>query len=225
MKLRPVFLSCFLLALGSLSAMAAGPELAESKKKPDGLSKGIGAQLAATGHTIKGDDGLICEIWLAKDIEAKPGFKPTLSVKYPFMPGQLVGALQIGKVGQFTDFRGQELNSGVYTLRYAQQPVDGNHIGTSQLADFLLAVPAAEDTDPKPVTSGQILAQKSAKSAGTSHPAIFSLLPVEKPVEAATLAHEEDHDFWILSVNASTKQKDKTKTVPMRIVAIGRSPE
>ena len=55
----------------------------------------------------------------------------------------------------FTDFRGQEIKKGVYTLRYGQQPEDGNHIGTSELADFLLAIPAGVDSGMQVRLSGE----------------------------------------------------------------------
>ena len=154
-------------------------------------------------------------------------FKPTLSVKYPFTAGQLVGLLQVHAKTGYTDFRGQELKPGVYTLRYGQQPEDGNHVGTSELADFLLALPAKVDQDPKPIFGFEDLSSKSAKSAGATHPAIFSMVPGgKKPIKTAAVTHDEDHGFWILNVPAPAKTKAKTKAVVnQKFIAIGRSPE
>ena len=90
--------------------------------------------------------------------------------------GQLIGALRVPEGTTFTDFRGQEIKPGVYTLRYGQQPQDGNHIGTSELADFLLALPAEADTELKPIADADALSQKSAEAAGSTYSAPRSSL-------------------------------------------------
>ena len=207
-----------LISSGILLATAAAP--AHKLGRTKALPKGVAGKIASP-------KGPVCSVWLVKDVPIRDKFKPTLSVKYPFTAGQLVGLLQVhGKTG-YTDFRGQELKPGVYTLRYGQQPEDGNHVGTSELADFLLALPAKIDQDPKPIFGFEDLSAKSAKSAGATHPAIFSMLPGgKKPIKTAAVTHDEDHDFWILTVPAAAKTKSKAKAVVnLRFIAIGRSPE
>jgi hypothetical protein len=125
----------------------------------------------------------------------------------------------------FTDFRGQEVKPGVYTLRYGQQPQDGNHIGTSELADFLLALPAEADTDVKPITDFDTLSQKSAEAAGSTHPAILSLLPAEEQAAGgkASLEHVEERDYWIVELTVPGAAGEEKVKVPLRLVVIGRS--
>lgn len=210
-----------------MTCISVGFALADSKLEPvsalpDGLSKEIAAVVDSKGLRVVGEEGPACTVWLAKEIPTKPDFKPTLSVKYPLAPGELLGVLQVQSKAKFTDFRGQEIKAGVYTLRYGQQPEDGNHVGTSDLADFLLALPAAIDTDPKPIAMFDALSQRSAKSAGSTHPAIFSLLPTEKPTDKPQLTHDADKDHTILSTVLSTKGG---KTVPLRLIVIGKSGE
>ncbi len=187
---------------------------------PDGMSNEVAAVMQAHGHRIAGDGGPVCSVWFAKEVPMKANFKPTLNVKYPFAPGELIGVLQVKS--KFTDFRGQEMKSGVYTLRYGQQPEDGNHVGTSDLADFLLAIPAAMDSDPKPIADFKDLAKRSAKSAGATHPAIFSLLPADKPADKPTLTHDDDKDHTMLSSVLSAKGGTK---IALRMVVIGKSGE
>ncbi len=189
---------------------------------PDGMSKEVAAVVQAQGHRIAGDGGPVCSVWFAKEVPTKANFKPTLNVKYPFAPGELIGVLYVQAKTKFTDFRGQEMKSGVYTLRYGQQPEDGNHVGTSDLADFLLAIPAAMDSDPKPIAGFNDLAKRSAKSAGATHPAIFSLLPVDKPADKPTLTHDDGKDHTMLSTVLSAKGGTK---IALRMVAIGKSGE
>lgn len=216
----------YLTFAGCCALMAAAKpshELTNVKSLPEGLSKEIVAAVNEEGYEVKGPKGAVCTLWLAKSIEVKPAFKPTLNVKYPFATGQLIGVLQVAEKAKFTDFRNQEIKPGVYTLRYGRQPEDGNHIGTSELYDFLAAVPAKDDIDPKPVDSFMVLAKMSAKTAGGTHPAIFSLLPVEKPEAKATLEHDADNDHWI--VNATTTGKAEKTDVPVavRLVVVGVS--
>ena len=223
MRRRKFFVVVLSAALWSL----AGSVQAESKLEavaalPDGLSKEIAAVVDAKGQKIVGKDGAVCSVWLVKEVPMKANFKPTLNVKYPFAPGELIGVLQVQAKSKYTDFRGQEIKPGVFTLRYGQQPEDGNHVGTSDLADFLLAIPAAVDTDPNPIAAFKALAERSSKTTGSTHPAIFSLLPGEKSVEKPTLTHDGDKDHTMLSVVLPAKGGTK---IALRLVVIGKSGE
>ena len=224
-KARPLFYLMMAMSLCFLTAAATTTthKLQAVKTDPQGVSKKIADLLESSGYRVMGPKGAICDVSLVKSLAVQPGFKPTLNVKYPFASGQLIGVLRVSKNASFTDFRGQEIAAGVYTLRYGKQPEDGNHIGISEVYDFLLALPAKTDQDPKPLDLLDELHQRSAKSAGSTHPAIFSLLPAENRAEAASLSHDEDHDFWILNVTGSGKQKNKGIKVPIRIIVIGQS--
>ncbi|MGE0378989.1 MAG: hypothetical protein AB7Q45_26610, partial [Planctomycetaceae bacterium] len=157
-----------------------------------------------------------CDVWLVKAPAVKDGFKPDLRVKYPFEVGALVGVLRVGEKGEFTDYREQVLLPGVYTLRYGQQPQDGNHIGTSQQADFLLAVPADEDKSAAQLSDKDELNALSAEAAGSSHPAIFSLqAPGAAKLNAPQLVHMQDHDLWVLQTTG-----DKQRP-PLSLVVVG----
>lgn len=206
----------------STTSLRAEDKLEEATGIPDGVSKEVAAMVDPKGHQVVGKSGPVCSVWLVKEVPTKANFKPTLSVKYPFAPGELIGVLQVQAKSKYTDFRGQEIKAGVYTLRYGQQPEDGNHVGTSDLADFLLAIPAAMDTDPKPIDKFDALSQRSAKTAGSTHPAIYSLLPSDKPVEKPTLTHNSAKEHTMLSTTISAKGGAK---VPLRMVVIGKSGE
>lgn len=221
--IRSIVLLSFAATVLVLTGAAPQNRIEPAKKAPEGLSAPIAELLASSGQAVVGSKGTICEIWLLESLKVKAGFKPTLAVKYPFQPGQLLGALKVGEGSGFTDFRGQELAAGTYTLRYGQQPQDGNHIGTSELSDFLLAIPAKLDQKTAPLDPFFALNAKSAKSAGSNHPAIFSLLPAEKDQKSPALQHDEDHEYWILNLSTTGKAKDEAVPVPLRVVVIGRS--
>ena len=82
---------------------------------------------------------------------------------------------------------------GVYTLRYGLQPVDGNHVGTSETRDFLLLSPAGEDKDPAKLEV-ENLYKFSRDASETTHPAILPMQGVVSDFDAETapvLVHDD----------------------------------
>jgi hypothetical protein len=221
MKRRILVIATSFIAIGAALAAAEDGKLSPVEKLPSGLADKVSAALNTHGQQVDIGAAAVCTVWLVKDLPVKADFKPTLSVKYPLAPGQLVGAMHVVKKSEFTDFRGQEVPAGVYTLRYGQQPVDGNHVGTSDLADFLLAIPAASDVDPATPKSPQDLFPLSAKTAGSNHPAIYSLLPPKADDKTPSLTHEKE--FWVLRLTAEGKSGDTAVKVPLRVVIVGVS--
>ncbi|MEK6262932.1 MAG: hypothetical protein AABP62_30400 [Planctomycetota bacterium] len=213
----------FLLLLSASFVAAEDGKLTVVEKAPAGLADKVAAALNPSGQQVVAAGGTIGTVWLVKQLEAKADFKPSLSVKYPLTPGQLVGAIEVVKKSEFTDFRGQDVAAGVYTLRYGQQPVDGNHVGTSDLADFLLAIPAKLDTDPALLKMSEAMHKLSAKTSGSNHPAIFSLLPPKADEKTPALTHDTGKHFWILNLSADGKSGGAAIKVPLRVVIVGVS--
>ena len=214
--------SCLVLLAASI-VVAEDGKLTVVEKAPAGLTDKVSTALNPSGQQVTAAGGTIGTVWLVKQLEAKADFKPSLSVKYPLTPGQLVGAIEVVKKSEFTDFRGQDVAAGVYTLRYGQQPVDGNHVGTSDLADFLLAIPAKLDTDPALLKMSEAMHKLSAKTSGSNHPAIFSLLPPKADEKTPALTHDTGKHFWILSLTADGKSGSAAVKVPLRLVIVGVS--
>jgi hypothetical protein len=215
---------CLALLLSTVFGLVS-PALAEDYKLekagavPSGLASEVSQALGTEGYRVTGPDGPMIDLWLAKDIVPKKDFKPTLNVKYPLQPGQLIGVLQVNKGTAFSDFRKQPIAPGLYTVRYGQQPQDGNHVGTSDFSDFLLALPAKEDTSAKGVENVKDLQTKSAAAAGTSHPAILQLLPSEEKPGEAKLVHDSDREFWLLEFAGGKPP------VPFKLVVVGAGAE
>lgn len=184
----------------------------------DAVSPAIAATLNAAGFKVlRGESRTVCEVWLCKEVATAAGDKPQ-AVNYPFVPGSLMGVVRFPKKG--SDFRDQDIAEGVYTLRYAQQPVDGAHVGTSLTRDFGLLLPADKDTAIEALDYGTMTKQ-SAEAAGSNHPLILSL---QKPGDAdAKLAirHEEATDWWIVRFAGKTKAAE----VPIDLVVAGHAGE
>ncbi|MCA9120536.1 MAG: hypothetical protein H6822_14105 [Planctomycetaceae bacterium] len=198
------FLVCIPL-LFSVSNLYAADYRVEALDEPapaDEISSDIAATLSPAGvRVIRGTATTFCDIWLCKQWATQDDFVPTSALLYPFTPGQLMGVVRYSRKG--SDYRDQDIESGVYTLRYAQQPVDGSHVGTSLTRDFLLLLRAESDESPK-VLDYSALAERSAEAAGSSHPALLSMQRVEGDAKALTMRHDEEHDWWIVGVEGKT---------------------
>jgi len=219
----PFVLSLILGAIVS-PTYAADAKVEELKEAPAGLSSEIAAVINETGYRISGANGVICDVWLAKEVPLKPKFKSSLRIKYPLLPGQLVGAIRFPESSKPNDFRGQPLNPTIYTLRYGLQPDDGNHLGTSDIRDFLVGCPPKDDVNPKRVEDIKKLFKLSAGAAGTTHPAIFLLFPPpEKPFDAPAARHDGEKHYEIFDANLSGKDGDKAVPVPFSLVTSGKS--
>lgn len=210
------------LALWGSVALAADEyrvEKLEDGPPANELSADVVAKLTPTGFKVlDADNNVVCEVWPVKQLDVNPDFAPTLSILYPLKSGSLVGALRFPLKG--TDFRGQEIERGTYTLRYGQQPQDGNHVGTFDTRDFVLMLPAAADRDPK-TFEGEGFVETSGEASGSTHPAIIPLLEPEEGDEPA-LIHIDEVEWWVLHI--PTKGPEG-KPQPIELIVVGHSDE
>jgi hypothetical protein len=188
----------------------------------DEIAPEIAALLQPTGFkVVKGSSRTICEIWLLKEWPTKSA-QAAGDVIYPLEPGQLIGVARYPRKG--SDFRDQDIEKGVYTLRYGQQPVDGAHVGTSPTRDFLLLLPAAKDRSPA-VLDYKTMTAASKETAGSNHPAILSMQRLSESEEPLTLLHNEEKDWWIVRATGTTVRDGKSHKQPIEVVIVGHADE
>ncbi len=212
------------------NAIADEYSLSKAKELPKSTPKHLSAILETNGLIVSHKKEVKLRLWIRKDIPAKANFKPSYSVHYPFAMGELVGMIQIPKGKPFSDFRQQEIKAGLYTLRYGHIPEDGNHLGASEIADFLLAIPVAIDNSTKRMEKPKHLSEQSAKAVEAEHPAIFSLFNIGEDIKNETkIVYDEDHDHWVListvSVSSISDKKAKKKRIPFGLIVIGFAEE
>lgn len=227
MKLNMRFLATVLILLTiSASAMADEHrlEVTTDGLPTDDLSAEIAGALSTDGYkVIRGKKRTVCEIWLCKEWPVAADFEATTEVNYPFKPGQLIGVIRFKRKGP--DFRDQIISRGVYTLRYGQQPVDGNHEGTSATRDFLMLVNAEEDRTIEP-PDAQTLIEKSSDAAGSNHPAMLCLQKAESDAEEVpSLRVDEDHEWTVLQLNGKAKAADAAADLRLDVVVVGIAAE
>lgn len=190
---------------------------------PKELKDAIRKELFGTCYQVfnpKGD--LHCEIWLRAKVPAAVSaeqVKNGLSYK-DLEQTEFVGAIRFPAV--FGDYRKQELAAGVYTLRLAVQPQDGDHMGTAPHPEFVLVLAADKDESPAPLDV-KALHEKSAEAAGTNHPGVLLLFPTPKPPDVPKLTKEAD-DHWVarLALNLEVKAGPPAK-LGLGLCVVGHS--
>jgi hypothetical protein len=220
---RTIICSFVLAFLCTSAAFAVDHKVAPLKEPPpEGLSAEVAARLASNGFKVLRGENVLCSVWLCKEWSGAADFKPTTEVLYPFQQGELIGVVKYARKG--SDFRDQDISAGLYTLRYAHQPVDGNHVGTSPTRDFLLLTKAAKDTSPEPVDFKK-LAKASADAAGSSHPALLSMQRVEGSDASLGIRHNDEHDWWIVRFSGTTKGGGQGKPLAVELIVVGKAAE
>lgn len=199
-------------------SLAATYKLEKTTTAAEGVPSALGSALQPDGYKILDDSGkVLCEVWIRKEIANlnKPASK---SAKYQDLHiGTLVGVIKFP--AEFTDFRGQPIKPGTYTLRYAVIPQDGNHMGVSPILDFLLLIPASEDNkDPDAEMAFNDVVALSKKATGTNHPAnLLMSLPPDSVKEA--VVEKDDMDHWVLKVKVPQKPSGE---LLLGIVVVGQ---
>ncbi len=177
----------------AVSALAQGPyKVEKATAAPAGVPAADAAALQATGWRVVNGTSPFLAIWLTKKaaLAASPSADP--SVAYGTLdPGSWLGELQFLTAG--SDFRGQAIKPGLYSLRYGLRPEDGNHQGTSTYRDFLVLLPASTDTDPSKALSFRDMVKMSRAASGTNHPQIMSLVPTTATAFPAVGADDSSH--------------------------------
>ena len=212
-----------LLIVGNAVAYDHRVEKLNEPAPQDEISKEIAGLLATTGtRVIRGTSRTVCDIWLCKQWDLK-SLEPGADVNYPFVPGQLIGVARYARKG--SDFRDQDIDDGVYTLRYGQQPVDGSHVGTSPTRDFLLLISAKNDKSAKTLNY-ETLVERSNEAAGSGHPCLLSMKRVQKETsKLPSIRNEEQHDWWIVRMASKAKAGDKSKDLPIDLIVVGQAAE
>ncbi len=219
------------IALCSLLLLVANPLLAADDYRaevldspvPEAVAESIAKLLSPQAiKMVKGESRTICEVWLCKEWPVQADFEESAQILYPFTPGQIVGVLRFPR--KSADFRDQPIAKGVYTMRYMQQPVDGNHVGTSPTRDFFLLVDAELDQDPA-ILDYKKLVKESAAAAESSHPAMLCLQKAVKAEKLPAVRVNEEHQWQILQFAAPAKAGDKVTELPVDLVIEGIAAE
>jgi hypothetical protein len=201
----------FLLAA---TAVFAQYKAQDAGAPPSEAAAPIASALNKAGTKIAAGNGsATVEIWLRSTMPSGPASAET-SVTLPTIPaGALIGVLRFPAKG--SDRRGQTIAPGVYTLRYGNYPINGNHQGVAPQRDFLVLVPASLDKSTDAVSDFNALMDLSRKASGTPHPAVISFWKADADDKPGF--DKQGEKDWVLTTNlGSTK---------ISIILIGKADE
>jgi hypothetical protein len=207
---RSVSLSAVMLSMG-LCAFAQYKLEPIAAPPPDAPAE-YASLLQKTGYRVSGPAGPFCEVWFRTTLPAGPKSTED-AVAFPMIPqGALLGVIRFPAKG--ADRRGQPLKPGLYTMRYALYPINGDHQGVAPQRDFAVLSPIADDKDPNTAPAFDPLVAQSRKASGTPHPAVLSLEQPPSGAKPPALTQEGEKD-WSLSVTAGE--------TPIAIIVVGKS--
>jgi hypothetical protein len=159
---------------------------------------------------VDGSGKVFCELWLRAALPADA--KSTeQNITLPEVPhGALMGVISFP--ADATDRRGQVIKKGVYTLRYSQFPITGDHQGVAPQRDFLVLGQIATDKDPNATPDFKTLMEAARVASGITHPNILSMWKSDQFQPG--LVKEGEHD-WVL--------QRKVGNLPVCIILVGRA--
>jgi hypothetical protein len=209
----------------AFSLHAADPELKVKVEKttlPDELKDAIKDLLDDEAFQVQDGKGVVCTLWLRKEIPAKATVEQVKNgLTYREIAlSTVIGAIQLPD--KWIDFRKQEIPKGVYTLRLAVQPQDGDHMDTAPHTDFCLLCPADKDEKPDPLEL-KALIELSGSSHGSTHPAVLMLYPNTKAEDGAKLA-AKGNGIFVLNVKRTIAAGEQKTTLGFGFTVAGHSP-
>jgi hypothetical protein len=226
MHLRPLASAAILLTLTTLPAFAGGAneyhirtvdKVPAPQEVQGPIRKLLGERCI---QLLDAKDTLLAEVWFRKEVPVKAtDAQINNGLTYAEVPETTVfGVIRFPK--QITDYRKQKIPAGVYTLRLANQPMDGDHMGTAPYSEFLLLSPAADDKTPDTMEAKK-LQEMSGKTTG-GHPGVLLLFP-GKGAEATPKLEKKEENHWVLLVLLDAKAGNKKAVLPVGLTLIGVS--
>jgi hypothetical protein len=144
---------------------------------PAEVSAEIGEAVGPGSLVVSAGGQALLELWPREEPFLVDPPEEILEVSFGALePVELLGVIRIAR--EWREYKGLAVPPGVYTLRYARRPADGNHMGVSMFRDFALLTPAASDTVVDVDWSPDELNGRSKEATGQPHPASLALFPV-----------------------------------------------
>lgn len=209
-----------LLALPASAASYSIKSVADAAP-PKEIQEPVRKLLASPSvQLLDGKGELLAELWFRKELSLKATEAQVKNgLTYREVPvSTLLGAVRVVK--PIFDYRKQKINPGVYTLRMAQQPMDGDHMGTAPYSEFCLVCPAAEDRKAD-LMEAKSLNELSAR-ATESHPGVFLLFP-GKGAAAMPRLVDKGMDHWVLLIQLPVSASGTRATLDLGLTLIGSS--
>jgi hypothetical protein len=219
LMMKQLLVALFLVAISAFSTAAKADDYKiepvaalTDTKVPDTLR----STLENKGIRVLDDQGKgLCELWLSKTIPTKKS--EVSGANFAQIPeGTFIGIINF--LSDSSDYRGQGIKPGFYTLRYGLILQDGNHQGVSPARDFFLACPITEDKNPSSQLKTEDLYKFSRLVTGTGHPSVWCLVLVSSKEGLPKVVKNESEQV-VLELNIPAGSSGPT----IGMVIVGRA--
>jgi len=214
-----------LFVMNLIAGVASAADLPTVKvvenAKPAGASDEVAKVLSPKSFAVEEGGKEVLHFWVRAEVPSSAS--PGGLIEYDSLEeGGLIGIYEVKKEG-FTDFRNQKLPVGIYTIRTAPHPQDGNHMGIAPTPTFGVLIPVADDKSAEPMEREKML-EASKKSVNTGHPGAIYLEPFfEKPAGKLPAIRENDLKHIVLDVMTKAKLATESVELPIAFVFIGKT--
>jgi hypothetical protein len=216
---RQLSVLALLLVASALSAAELTLKVVD-QAPPKALDAAISATLQKKAIQLLDGDKPVYEFWFVSELPLTS--KPASPAKALDSAKQatLLGAVSVPKA--MKDYRDDELAAGVYTMRFALQPQDGNHLGSAEFTYFAVLVPAKLDTKPGGISDYKPLVKASSKETATDHPVILSLRPASSTDGDLPKLNEPAPEHKSVRVRVPAKAGEEKTSVVFEVVYEGK---
>ena len=205
------------------AVLGESPKVTKAKKPvPKVVAEPLAQVMAPTGYNIVLGGKPVARFWFRANVPTKAS---KAAVSYDQLEeGLLLGILQMRVGGALHDFRDQEIPKGLYTLRLARHPDDGDHQGIAETCEFVCLVPVSCDRSLDPVEHEDLL-DLAIDGVNTGHPGALYLSPFSKKVpKRFPCIRTNAAKHVILGIQTKATLKDKTEVdFPIGVVIVGMS--
>ena len=219
---KPALLLGTLLIFAQVNASSAA-DLAlkvTDKEPPKEFDASIRAKLQSKAIQLLDGEKPVYEFWFGTELPLSA--KPASAAKAldALMPATLLGAVAVARDQR--DYRDDELHTGVYTMRFALQPQDGNHLGTSEFNYFAVLTSVKIDNKLDGIADYKTLVKASSKETSTDHPVILSLRPASSDASDIPQLNTPAPDHKSVRVKVPAKAGDEKVGISFEVVYEGK---
>ncbi|MCC6490234.1 MAG: hypothetical protein IT364_22305 [Candidatus Hydrogenedentes bacterium] len=174
----------FAVTIACIALFCALPALAQETvlkvtetPPPAELAQAFRDTLDTKAVQILAGEKPIFEFWFRKDIPLTANPPAGQTALDAIKEVTFLGAVRVHETRK--DFRKDDIEKGVYTLRLGIIPEDGNHLGTTPFPYMAVLVPAKYDTAMDAINDHDTLAKTSGKDTYDEHPNTLSMQPLK----------------------------------------------
>lgn len=191
------------------------------KPAPDGVEADIKDAVVPKAFQISDAGGTFFELWFVPGLKAS-AFGGTAKETLDKVEQITLLGIAVVSIEDHHDFRDDPIDPGVYVMRLALQPKDGNHMGTAPFDTFAILVPAALDPQLKEFRDHETMVELASEDTVAEHPPIFSLQPFEDAGgDVPRLEFNEEEEWRFLRLQFPVEAAGETRQLNLGLIVEG----